>query len=476
MRQPEFGPVAAANPVGTPIAHGTAGDGKRGTFPEISGLIVAASQHLILVAVLAVGLAAGLAYATTQFVSEEYLATSFVKVRQREDFLLFKEQSRAEDAAVVRSQKELVLRHQTLTEALKHESVQQISDSLPEGSRVDWLRSKLKIDMQSGAEVLAITASHESAEVAQILVNAVTEAYLDDVADRAAAERERRKTELQRTAEIINGRLSEKWGQLEILAGNLGTGSLQTLGLREQIQMQGYREYAQQLRAAQLHRNQLETQLAEEKLRQQAPPSISEAELYSAIQRHPEVVSQRSRIDFLNNKIREIKEIVSDENSPRIQALIDDRNFYQEQLQALLADLQPKMREQMQQQQLAQRSHMKDELTTQIALKRDEEKFLSQMLSDMEGDLETDSGGSGVQLEMLRHEIDRQEQLADSIWHSLEKLKIEEQARPRISLIELANLPDHVSVKSLRRFRELKQMPLPQFVDGSASPSTAGRA
>ncbi len=52
------------------------------------------------------------------------------------------------------------------------------------------------------------------------------------------------------------------------------------------------------------------------------------------------------------------------------------------------------------------------------------------------------AGSNGVDLEMLRHEIEREEKLANSLWHTIAELKIEDQAKPRVALIELAKRPE----------------------------------
>ena len=71
---------------------------------------------------------------------------------------------------------------------------------------------------------------------------------------------------------------------------------------------------------------------------------------------------------------------------------------------------------------------------------------------------------NGIRLEMVRHEIERQERLADGLWQSLEQLKIESQAPPRISLIALAPLP-----KRPDRSRQLKAMAGASAIGGSSA-------
>ncbi len=62
-------------------------------------------------------------------------------------------------------------------------------------------------------------------------------------------------------------------------------------------------------------------------------------------------------------------------------------------------------------------------------------------MSELEGSIVRTVENNGVQLDMSRHEIERQSRLADSLWQALEELKIESQSQQRVSLIEPAEFP-----------------------------------
>ncbi len=79
-----------------------------------------------------------------------------------------------------------LLSPQVLAAALGKEHLQPLSAHIPTHDAVDWLRDLLRVDIQTGAEVMSISVLHPSPQVSQSLSIAVTRAYLDEVTKRAA--------------------------------------------------------------------------------------------------------------------------------------------------------------------------------------------------------------------------------------------------------------------------------------------------
>lgn len=410
-------------------------------LPEISSLVVAAGQHMWLVLALTIVVGGGLAYLAWNMFPPTYTANSFVHVRQRSDFLLANQRSRSDDANFVRAQEGYVVAPQVLQRTLKDPEILEVTKGIPEASRSSWLSSITTANLKGGSEVMTVSVTHKDPEAAQLLANAITNSYVYEVTTSAVEERDRRRSELERLAKLADQRLGDRWKELETLAAGLGTGSAHTLSLRDQIEMQGYREYAQRLRSIQLERNQLDLRLTEARLRQESEFLFSEEELQYTVENHPEVVLQRQRIDELDARARELAGLVQGNESPRLIQIRDDRAFYVARLNESIEALRPKIRTEMQRRLIVEREEQTKELEQKLAVIEQEEAFLKGMLAQLEDDLDRDEGQNGVQLEIIRHEIDREESVADNLWRSLEQLKIEEQAQPRVAILEEANLP-----------------------------------
>ncbi|GAF85264.1 unnamed protein product, partial [marine sediment metagenome] len=190
-------------------------------MPEFSELIVACRHHLLLAALLGLVVSTTFAAIAWQTTDAPYEAMSLVRVRQHQDHVLTQLTSRADDAAFVRAQEQLVLSPQVLAAALSHEQLAALSPQVPRHEGVDWLREKLRVDIQSGAEVLSISARHTSAETCKTLSSAVTLAYLDELTNRSTADRRLRQAKLEEAARQADRKLDELWGTLNAIAGKV---------------------------------------------------------------------------------------------------------------------------------------------------------------------------------------------------------------------------------------------------------------
>ena len=233
----------------------------------MSELVLACRHHLILTAFLGAVVSAALVTLSWKWIDAPYKAESLVRVREHQEVVFTPQTSRADDAAFVRAQEQMVLSPQVLAATLSDKQVQSLSQHVPSHDAIDWLKTLLHVDIQPGAETMSISVLHPSPHVCQAFCNAVTRAYLEKITHRSASDRQRRLEELERAASEADRRLDDLWAELNQVASQIGSDNSQSLTIRDEIQLQAYREYAQQLRAAQLRGNELQSLLTEEQLR-----------------------------------------------------------------------------------------------------------------------------------------------------------------------------------------------------------------
>lgn len=418
---------------------------RRRGFPEFSDLVVACRHHLLRTMLLGLLLAAVLAAAAWPCIDAPYEATSLVRVRQHAAHVLSQTTSRAEDVDFLRAQEQLVLSPQVLSAALANEQVAPIAPAGPRHEAVEWLRAMMQVKLQTGAEVLSVSTRHTSAEASQAISAAVTLAYLDELTSRGVADRRLRQTKLEQIARDADRKLDELWSKLNAIAAQIGSNSTRSLTIRDEIQLQAYRDYATQLRAAQLKGNQLRSLLTDEQLRVDNAGETVEQLTTQLLDAHPDVAAIKQRIEAVDAKIKQMKEIVADDNSPRLKRLLDDRLFFQADLDRVTAELRPQLLAQSQEQHRTKLEGGLAQLKREIELNESEKQFLHSRMAEIDTSIVRTDTNNGVQLEMARHAVDRQTRLADSLWSSLEQFKIEGQSQPRVSLIELAQLPSRAN-------------------------------
>lgn len=420
-------------------------------MPEFSELVLACRHRLILALLLGAVVSIGLLTVAFRTTKASYKAESLIRVRQHQEVVFTPQTSRVEDADFVRAQEQRVLSPEVLATVLRDEQILALSDYIPTEDAVEWLQDLLRVDLQAGAEVMHISVQHPSPQVAQALCNATTRAYLTETNRRLQTDRERKRQELERAAREADEQLDDLWAELHRVAADVGSDSSESLTIRDEIQLQAYREYAQQLRRAQLKGNELQSLLTDEQLRLADDNTSIDAAVEERVQRHPTVVAANNRIGEVDVRIEQMREIAVDDESPKLQQLYDERAALETEAEKVMVSLRPQFREQLLDQRKASIESSIRQLEQQIELNQTEKQFLHARMEEIDTTIVRSDDKNGVQLEMARHAVDRQTRLADALSRSLEEFKIECQSAPRVTLLAWAELP-----RRANRSRQLK--------------------
>lgn len=416
---------------------------KREPIPEFSEIILASRHRPFFVTAAGTILSVLSVVTAWQSISATFEAESLVRVRQRQDVVYSSSTSRSDDAEFVRAQSQIVLAPQVLGAALESEDIITQLDYLPVDEAVKSLEEMIRVDIQTGSEVMSIKAVHPSAEFSQALCNAVTLAYLEEIEKRTTTDQELRRSKLQAAATQADQRLDELWAELNTVASDLGSDNSESLTIRDEIQLQAYRDYSQQLRAAQMRANELQSLLAEAEM-QGSPTTVNdEPSIDLQLQNHPEVQAAQLRISQIDEQVQQVRAIAADPNSVRLNTLLAERETRFQAFEKLVASLRPQLLQASIEQNKNKKVDGLNQLRKQIELNNAERDFIRSRLAEIDTGTVRTGTKNGVQLEMARHAVERQTKLADSLWQSLEELKIESQSQPRVTLLHLSQIPQH---------------------------------
>lgn len=426
----------------------------RRELPEFSDLVLACRYHWRKTLVFGILTSTFFSIIACCFIVPTYEAESFVRVRQHQDVVFAAQSTRADDLAFVRAQEQLALSPQVINATWHEPDLGPYHEFIPIRDSADWLKSLVSVDMQTGSEVLRIAVRHPVPEVAQAICNALTHAYIYEVTQRLVSDQDRRQVELERAAKAADRQLDELWAELSEVALQVGSDSPQSLTIRDEIQLQAYRDYSQQLRAVQMRGRELSMQLEDSKREAAARTSrLNEEEITALIENAPEIIAARDRVAILSAQVRQMHEIVANDDSPRLQRLIEERDFYEAELQRITAEVSPRIRKTAMDQTEEDVTSTLGHLEKQIELNNTETDFLRNRLAEFDTSTLRADDKNGLQLEVSRHAVDRQAGLADGLWQSLEELKIERQSQIRVQLLDLAQLP--VSASRAKQIKAL---------------------
>ena len=428
----------------SPIAKTSRSSHGRG-IPEFSDLLLACRHHLFLTGVLSLAAAIGLATVAWSVIDPAYQAEGLVRVREQQSVIFAAQTTRAQDVAFFRSQAKLVQSPQVLAAALHDEGLSELQGEMPSEGRNAWLAGLVRVETESGSEVMSITVGHQSPELAHALSNAITRSYLAEITHRLTSDRDQRERKLQQAAHEADERLDVLWDELNQLAESVGSDNAESITLRDEMKFQAYRDHARQLQAARLRGNQLQTQLAEQQRRHDQQVVQSDEAIELLLQQNVQVISSRKKLSKLHLEIEQMRKIAANPNSPQMKVLTRQRNFLASEQDQLVTRIRSQISGNLQNKNQIDQKDSLVKLQNQIELNRSEKEFLRERLSEINPVISQVAPKTAVPLDMSRHAVDRQSRLADSLWQSLQEMQIESQSQPRVTLLELATLPKHAN-------------------------------
>lgn len=322
------------------------------------------------------------------------------------------------------TQQELIRMPHVLRRALESPKVAALDELHDNPDAFDLVSSRLELELPRGSEILRIGVQHDRAEIAFVLANAVTEAYLEEVHRADQEDIEKRTGTLDKLHATTEERLGKTWSELQSLARQLGSGDPAALSLQAQAEIENYRSYARRLRDLRTEKRESER-------------------LVKSIQDSPEMLSKEVSENTSQNSVRyamftaKLKREQAlarwGPDHPEVKAATREENLLSEYYQKSAAEDKPEPR--------SRKEELLSEPLAAIARLSHEEQALESMIKEIEDRLQILGGDNTSKLEILRNEISRMEKLSDRLWQTREHLEVERHADNRVQLVSYASLP-----------------------------------
>ncbi|MCC9599523.1 hypothetical protein LOC67_03045 [Stieleria sp. JC731] len=429
---PQYQPKASPTAINASLHRG---------IPEFGDLLFACRFHALLTFVVGTAIASILALVVWTLINPRYQAEALVRVRENENVIYKPQASRAENLAFFRSQAALVRSHQVLAAALEDDELLEFLHQIPEGDRIQWLDDLVKVEIQSGAEIISVFVRHDDPFLAQALCNAVTRAYLEEITHRLSTDRDVREKQLEQAAVAADLQLDKLWEDLNSVAQSVGADSAESMTIRDEMQYQSYREFAHRLQEAQLRGNQLRIQLDELQAKSQLTQPDSNQITATMLAQTPAIATARDRLSKVDLQLQQMLKIAANPNSPQIKDLADRKAALTTELAELTEQTRDQLSENLNRKSQVAIEESINKVKRELELNRSENEFLRERMTELNSVVSRSTEKTVVPLDMTRHAIDRQSRLADSLWTALQELRIEGHSQPRITLLSWSGLP-----------------------------------
>lgn len=189
-------------------------------------------------------LAVACGYAGFKLLRPKYSASAFVRIDSEERPLVFQ----TADQAVSKlnfnlyknTQKQLMTAPFVINAALRDKSVLSIPQVATQLDPIKWLAERLTVDFPGGGEIMQVTAEMDKESDSVAFVNAITNAYMNEVVVDERNKRLSRLDSLERVYAEAEGKVRTKQAELKKLADLLGTGDSDSLTVAQQNAIQQF--------------------------------------------------------------------------------------------------------------------------------------------------------------------------------------------------------------------------------------------
>jgi capsular exopolysaccharide synthesis family protein len=352
-----------------------------------------------------------------------------------------------------KTQQALVKTHTVLAAALRNPRVANLR-LLRNVDAFQWLETNLKTDFTLAPELLRISLSGDNEEELKILVNAVKDAYMEQIINREQTKRRDRGRHLREIYKRYETSLKIKKKALMNLAQKMGTGDTAQAKIMQAIAVEQLKKTQNDLVLLRSKLTHFQVELADElaKAEQKKPEvKVPDDLLEEHVEKDPLVQKHKAAVLGLEASIAEIKRIspkkafLRNSRAERAQ-LRSTKNELENRRRQLRVSLGVKLRDQLQRGSPSHAAKLKD----QIAFLKKLEESLVKDVKSLARENKVISTKS-VKLKELTGEIDQAETTMKRVGQEVEALEVERDAPTRVIVQEEAVVtpPDNFKRKML---------------------------
>lgn len=419
--------------------------------PDAAALLKALRRRWFLatfLAILVVPVAAAAAYS---LIPPKYTAYATLKVFSNQGGIVFQKETndgRTEYSIFQKTQLGLIKSRFVLAAAMRQPGIAQLSMITKQPDPIAWLEEEIKPEYMEGSEILKISLSgEEPAEVAAI-VNAIKDAYLQEVVDVEKKERVRHLNDLEQIKTKSETQLRNKLNTLRAMQKSLGVTDSSVLTIQQKIMLDKFAEVQRDHTRLQSELKKARFRLTtnQGKLKSVEGFQVPETELEEFINKDGLVQQHQARVDRLAAAVKKYQSIAVRADEPSLVKLQSDHQNAQEVLEARRTKLRQESVE-------IARRRMQADAEANLAVAQSEveqlvedEKVTREMVEKLGKEIEK-IGTNSAELDMLQDEIKQDGKVAQAVADRWAKEQVELQSPLRVTPLQAADVPQKKDMK-----------------------------
>ena len=445
--------------------------------PSPMGLLRALKRRLVLALGLAIPVSGVCSTAAWVLLPRpKYQAKAQVLVRTATPQIMFQtidaEAEREESSRYQRSQLVQLKSRFVINTALEQHGISELKMIREQKRPAEWLAENLVAQFLQGTEVLQISLDGKYPEELARLVNAVTNTYIEEVANGDLKRRVQRRELLKKLRDTKFAELKNRHDALRTLAQKAGSDDRQTLVLKQQYAIELGTYARKDLHEVQSYKRKIEAMIKArrpEALHETSAPMVSNDDVARLIEQDPDVSDLKARLDAATERLASESVYTGrvarkSGMNPALKTLRDEVELINKKLERKRRAIRPSVIQQLKNPEhdgqpvnggsLREQEEVQQELRYGLAATHRPMWQLQQELAvatELESKLQEEIKNFSQMDQVLtdntlnvqdnKEELKQIEDAATKIASEVEKLDVELQAPPRISLIEEAIPP-----------------------------------
>jgi len=302
-----------------------------------------------------------------------------------------------------------------------------------------WLARNLRVEFPGGSELMQISLKTYDRVEAAALVNAVKEAYKNEIVDVESRQRRKRMDEIDKIRSEKEGELRAKQNELKGLVKQVGSGERDALTLQQQIALQQYAALRSELSTTKFKLMRLKWDFASKKALAERSGAIevTESELAARLEADPAAALLLREIADLHRRREATASVFSAGGGAEYARKFEER---QKSIDKQIAARKDKLREELKVKKLLDLQSGLQQIDAEIAAAEAQEKQLTAEAQKAESEAKS-VGSSSIDVEMIRTEIAQIQNVLRTASDERERLFIESRSDARISEFFSADVP-----------------------------------
>jgi succinoglycan biosynthesis transport protein ExoP len=388
----------------------------------------------------------------------EYRVTVMLHVATDAPNLLSSEALRANTTTVEyrnyqKTQEAVLASSRVLGAALKREipekpgrKIAQLPLLRAHGDPIGWLQGKLEIESEGEAITVSL-CNKDAAEELKLIVEAITNAYLEQIVNREAEARRERLKNLRDALEEYKTALKGKRDQLKALADQIGSNDKSTLTLKQQLQLQQLNVLETELTRVRANLKKAQAEYAVYGPAEQAVGAdVPDAVVMKAVNSDPQVQTLLADIQKMEGAIASHRRITKNGSDPALQKFRHELNAKRQALARYRQELKPVYLTQLREEARSNSTSNSQEALKQIQILQKYERDLTQDYDKLQ-DANKNLFQRSADVEQIKDEIEATEEAAKAVAKDMEALQVELRAPARVSVLSPPEVPETKEIK-----------------------------